>query len=171
MVVVWFGLIWFHDVSCGLTWFVDVCWLCWWFYGEIWRVIGSQVVRLRFFEGGSSWAGLSSLHQLRHGPTGLSRIKRGRERSRYFGANFGELILHFRYFPMQVVENDEKEEGFKSWRSKMIQVHPSARQTRNDTDHVLIVQLGRTSRQMAVERQERRHPERAERQREVSHLR
>ena len=39
------------------------------------------------------------------------------------------------------------------------------------TDHVLIVHLGRTSRQMAVERLERRHPERAERQREVSHLR
>ena len=33
--------------------------------------MGSQVVGLRCFEGGSSGAGLSSLHQLRYGPTGL----------------------------------------------------------------------------------------------------
>ena len=124
----WFEyiIIWFHDVSCRLTWFddvwcglsmfVDVCRCLLALLMFLWRVIHvvSQVVRLRFFEGGSSWARLSSLHQLRHGPAGLSRIKRGRERFRYilWGQLWGVD------FAMQVVENDEKEEGFKSWRSK-----------------------------------------------------
>ena len=83
------GLIWFHDVSCGLTWFVDVLLAL---LMVLWRDMASHPCGFPSCSASifRRWIFLSrAVESPSTAPwaTGLSRIKRGRERSRYFGAN------------------------------------------------------------------------------------